>query len=205
MAAMTEHASASPGGGLLGTMPDGRPAIELRGITKRFPGIIANNDITLDIFAGEIHVLLGENGAGKSTLISILAGLQQPDAGTICVRGQPIKIGSPRESLDLGIGTVFQHVQLVPSLTVLENLMLGGSSWRPLHRRPALKRFRELSELFGSSGTRIASFLTSAAAAGVAAPTAIVPRSISDTIAASSSLPLARRRRIRLRWTDTSR
>jgi simple sugar transport system ATP-binding protein len=129
--------------------PDGRPAIELRGITKRFPGVVANDDITLDILAGEIHVLLGENGAGKSTLIGILAGLQQPDAGTICVHGRLVKIGSPGESLDLGIGTVFQHVQLVPSLTVLENLMLGGSSWRPLHRRPALKRFRELSDLLG--------------------------------------------------------
>jgi simple sugar transport system ATP-binding protein len=148
MAAMMEHASTSLSGGP-SAIPDGRPAIELRGITKRFPGIIANNDITLDIFAGELHVLLGENGAGKSTLISILAGLQQPDAGTICVRGKSIEIGSPRESLDLGIGTVFQHVQLVPSLTVLENLMLGGSSWRPLYRRPALKRFRELSDLLG--------------------------------------------------------
>ena len=146
---MIEHASGSLGGGPSTTIADGRPAIELRGITKRFPGIVANNDITLDIFAGEIHVLLGENGAGKSTLISILAGLQQPDGGAICVHGQLIKIGSPRESLDLGIGTVFQHVQLVPSLTVLENLMLGGSSWRRLHRRPALKRFHELSDLLG--------------------------------------------------------
>jgi ABC-type uncharacterized transport system ATPase subunit len=127
----------------------GRPAIELRGITKRFPGVVANDNITLDIFAGEIHVLLGENGAGKSTLIGILAGLQQPDAGTISVHGRSVKINSPAESLDLGIGTVFQHVQLVPSLTVLENLMLGGSSWRPLHRRPALERFRELSDLLG--------------------------------------------------------
>ena len=148
MATMIECAPASRGGGP-SAIPGGRPAIELRGITKRFPGVIANSDISLDIFAGEIHVLLGENGAGKSTLISILAGLQQPDAGRICVRGQAIKIGSPRESLDLGIGTVFQHVQLVPSLTVVENLMLGGSSWRRLHRRPALKRFHELSELLG--------------------------------------------------------
>jgi general nucleoside transport system ATP-binding protein len=127
----------------------GRPAIELHGITKRFPGVVANNDISLDVLAGEIHVLLGENGAGKSTLIGILAGLQQPDSGTILVNGQPVRIGSPAESLDLGIGTVFQHVQLVPSLTVLENLMLGESSWRPLHRRPALKRFEELSDLLG--------------------------------------------------------
>ena len=149
MAAMIEHSPVLPRGAPSTRPLDGRPAIELRGITKRFPGVVANDDITLDIFAGEIHVLLGENGAGKSTLIGILAGLQQPDAGTICVHGRAVKIGSPGESLDLGIGTVFQHVQLVPSLTVLENLMLGGSSWRPLHRRPALDRFRELSDLLG--------------------------------------------------------
>ena len=149
MAAMTEPASVRSRGAAAATRPDGRPAIELRGITKRFPGVVANDDISLDIFAGEIHVLLGENGAGKSTLIGILAGLQQPDAGTICVQGRSVRIGSPAESLNLGIGTVFQHVQLVPSLAVLENLMLGGSSWRPLHRRPALKRFRELSDLLG--------------------------------------------------------
>jgi ABC-type uncharacterized transport system ATPase subunit len=146
---MIEHAPERLAGAPSTTTLDGRSAIQLRGITKRFPGIVANNDITLDVFAGEIHVLLGENGAGKSTLISILAGLQQPDAGTICVHGRLVKIGSPRESLDLGIGTVFQHVQLVPSLTVLENLMLGGSSWRPLHRQPAFERFRELSDLLG--------------------------------------------------------
>jgi ABC-type uncharacterized transport system ATPase subunit len=147
MAAMNEPASVPSRGAP--PIPGGRAAIELRGITKRFPGVVANDNVTLDVFAGEIHVLLGENGAGKSTLIGILAGLQQPDAGTICVHGRPVKIGSPAESLDLGIGTVFQHVQLVPTLTVLENLMLGGSSWRPLQRRPALKRFRELSDLLG--------------------------------------------------------
>jgi simple sugar transport system ATP-binding protein len=148
MAAMIEQTS-TPSQAAPPTSVGGRPAIELRGITKRFPGVVANDDITLDILPGEIHVLLGENGAGKSTLIGILAGLQQPDAGTISVHGQPVRIGSPAESLALGIGTVFQHVQLVPSLTVLENLMLGGSSWRPLHRQPAHKRFRELSDLLG--------------------------------------------------------
>jgi general nucleoside transport system ATP-binding protein len=151
MAAMSEQASVALGSAPSTRLVDGRAAIELRGITKRFPGVVANNDIALDIFAGEIHVLLGENGAGKSTLIGILAGLQQPDAGTICVHGRAVGIASPRESLDLGIGTVFQHMQLVPSLTVLENLMLGYSSWRPLQRRPALERFRELSALLGVS------------------------------------------------------
>src|SRR5262245_31966463 len=111
-----------------GTAPRaaGRPAISLRGITKRFPGVVANDDVSLDFFPGEIHVLLGENGAGKSTLIGMLAGMQQPDAGEISVGGRVVQIGSPRESLSHGIGIVFQHVLLVPSLTVIENLMLGG-------------------------------------------------------------------------------
>ena len=148
MAAMVTEIAAS-GSHPPAKIAGGVPAIALRGISKQFPGVVANDNVTLDVFAGEIHVLLGENGAGKSTLISILAGLQQPDAGTISVRGQSVRIGSPRESLDFGIGTVFQHLQLVPSLTVLENLMLGGSSWRPLHRQLALVRFRELSELLG--------------------------------------------------------
>ncbi len=151
MAAMIEHGSVSLAGAPSTTSADGRAAIELRGITKRFPGVVANNDIALDVFAGEIHVLLGENGAGKSTLIGILAGLQQPDAGTIRLHGRSVRIASPRESLDLGIGTVFQHMQLVPSLTVLKNLMLGELSWRPLQRQPALERFRELSALLGVS------------------------------------------------------
>jgi len=149
MAAMIEQTLALLDDRPLATTAGGRPVIELRGITKRFPGVVANDRVTLDIFAGEIHVLLGENGAGKSTLIDFLAGLQQPDAGTISVHGRSVEIGSPAESLALGIGTVFQHVQLVTSLTVLENLMLGGSSWRLLRRQPAIERFRELSDLLG--------------------------------------------------------
>jgi len=121
------------------------PTVSLRGITKAFPGVVANDEISLDFHAGEIHVLLGENGAGKSTLIGLLAGVHQPDAGEIRLRGQAVRIGSPRESLALGVGTVFQHVLLVPTLSVLENLMLGSSGWRPLDRAIALARFRELS------------------------------------------------------------
>jgi simple sugar transport system ATP-binding protein len=125
------------------------PVVAIRGITKRFPGVIANAGISLEFRAGEIHVLLGENGAGKSTLIGILAGMQQPDEGEILVAGRSVVIGSPRESLDLGIGTVFQHVLLAPSLTIIENLMLGGAWWRRLSKAPALKRLRELSALLG--------------------------------------------------------
>jgi general nucleoside transport system ATP-binding protein len=119
-------------------------------VTKRFPGIVALNGVSLEFHAGEIHVLLGENGAGKSTLVSLLAGMQQPDEGEILIGGKPVVIDSPRRSMDLGIGTVFQRVLLVPSLTVIENLMLGGSWLRRLARGPALRRFDELSALLGT-------------------------------------------------------
>lgn len=125
------------------------PVVAVRDVTKRFPGVLANDRISLAFHAGEVHVLLGENGAGKSTLIGILAGMQQPDEGSVLIDGQPVKIGSPRESLEHGIGTVFQHVLLVPSLTVIENLMLGAGWWRRLNRAPALARFQELSALLG--------------------------------------------------------
>ncbi len=122
-------------------------AIELRGISKFFPGVVANQDITLDIYAGEIHALLGENGAGKSTLISILAGLHRPDAGTIIIGGVERRLGSPRDSLLAGIGTVFQHVLLAPTLSVIENLMLGGSWKNKLDKESARSRFAELCGL----------------------------------------------------------
>jgi ABC-type uncharacterized transport system ATPase subunit len=125
------------------------PVATVRNLCQRFPGVVANDDISLDFNAGEIHVLLGENGAGKSTLIGILAGMQQPDSGDILIDGVRVRLGSPRESLDHGIGAVFQHVLLVPSLTVIENLMLGGSWWQKLARSAALARFRELSDLLG--------------------------------------------------------
>ncbi len=127
------------------------PVLSLRGVTKRFPGVIANDNISLDFRAGEIHVLLGENGAGKSTLIGVLAGMQQPDAGEILSHGRAVRIGSPRESLGLGIGTVFQHVLLVPSLTVLENLMLGRGRASRLDRAGTLRRFHDLSQALAVS------------------------------------------------------
>jgi simple sugar transport system ATP-binding protein len=121
----------------------------LRRVTKRFPGIVALDAVSLEFHYREIHVLLGENGAGKSTLVSLLAGMQQPDEGDILIGGIPSIIDSPRRSMDFGIGSVFQKVLLVPSLTVIENLMLGGSWARPLARTPALRRFEELSSLLG--------------------------------------------------------
>jgi ABC-type uncharacterized transport system ATPase subunit len=121
----------------------------LRHVTKRFPGIVALDRVSLEFHPGEIHVLLGENGAGKSTLVSLLAGMQQPDEGEILIGGVPAVIGSPRRSMDLGIGAVFQRVLLVPSLTVIENLMLGGLWLKTLARTAALRRFEELSALLG--------------------------------------------------------
>lgn len=117
----------------------------VRQVTKRFPGVVALDDVSLDFRGGEIHVLLGENGAGKSTLMGLLAGMQQPDSGEIIIDGKPVRIESPRRSMDLGIGAVFQQLLLVPSLTVIENLMLGGPWWQPLKRTQALRRFEELS------------------------------------------------------------
>ncbi len=126
--------------------------VELEHITKRFPGVMANRDISLAIRAGEVHALLGENGAGKSTLIAILAGMLQPDEGRILVRGEPVTFASPRSALELGIGTVFQHLTLVPTLSVLENLMLGGVWFR---RQDVAGTRARLAELAGLLGVRV--------------------------------------------------
>lgn len=130
------------------TTADTRDVISLTGITKTFPGVVANDDISLDIVSGQVHCLLGENGAGKSTLISILAGLQRPDSGTISIGGAPVDIASPRVAVDLGIGVVHQHSTLVPAFTVLENLMLGESGVM-LDKKRATGRLEELADLLG--------------------------------------------------------
>src|SRR2546421_9587942 len=105
-------------------MADEPTVLELRGITKRFPGVVANDHVDFDLREGEIHALLGENGAGKSTLTNILAGLYRPDEGDIFIRGQRVDIGSPRDAIVLGIGMIYQHFMLVPSQTVTENIIL---------------------------------------------------------------------------------
>lgn len=100
-------------------------AVALQGITKRFPGVLANDNVNFELRRGEIHALLGENGAGKSTLMNILGGLYRPDTGTIHINGQPAILHSPRDAIKLGIGMVHQHFMLVPSQTVTENILLG--------------------------------------------------------------------------------
>ena len=127
------------------------PIIRLDRVTKRFPGIVANDAVSLDIFPGEVHALLGENGAGKSTLISILSGLLQPDDGRIEIDGAPMPITAPRHALQLGIGTVFQHVMLAPTLTVAENLCLGGPWWRRPRIEDLSARVDEISARLGLS------------------------------------------------------
>ena len=112
--------------------------IVLDRVSKRFPGVLANDAVSLTFRQGEVHVLLGENGAGKSTLIDMLSGVQQPDGGQILIDGKATAIASPRQALALGIGTVFQHTMLVPSLTVLENLSLGAPWWQ----RPKIAELR---------------------------------------------------------------
>ena len=127
--------------------------LEMRGITKRFPGVIANQDVDFDVRAGEVHTLLGENGAGKSTLMKILFGLYQPDEGEVIWRGSPTTITSPSQAIEAGIGMVHQHFMLVPTLTVAENVALGLSSGRaPFTDLDAVsERIREISDQHGLS------------------------------------------------------
>jgi len=126
-------------------------SVELRNITKKFPGVLANSSVNFQVRAGEIHALLGENGAGKSTLMKILYGLYPPNEGEILVNGQPVKIKSPIDSMRQGIGMVHQHFQLVPVFTVAENVALGlRSSREPLTDLDAVsKRLLELGEQYG--------------------------------------------------------
>src|SRR2546426_1345407 len=102
----------------------------MRGIRKEFPGVLANDDVDLDVRRGEVHALLGENGAGKSTLMNILYGLYRPDAGEILVHGKRVSFSSAKDAIEAGIGMVHQHFMLIPVMTVAENIVLGTE---PVH------------------------------------------------------------------------
>lgn len=127
------------------------PVVELKQITKRFPGIIANDSISLQLHKGEIHALLGENGAGKSTLMNIVFGLYQPDEGSIEVNGKPVIIDSPNRAIELGIGMVHQHFKLVQPFTVAENIILGSEPRKGLgiNYKKAVAEVKRLSEMYG--------------------------------------------------------
>lgn len=118
--------------------------IEMNNITKVFPGIVANDDITLQVKQGEIHALLGENGAGKSTLMNVLFGLYQPEQGEIKIKGKSVNITNPNVANDLGIGMVHQHFMLVHNFTVTENIILGNEPRKKgkLLLRKLLKKFK---------------------------------------------------------------
>jgi len=128
------------------------PILELRGITKQFPGVLANDHIDLTLEQGEIHTLLGENGAGKTTLMNILYGLYKQDSGEVMVRGREVDIRSPSDAIATGIGMVHQHFMLIPVFTVTENIMLGQEVMQNgvfLDRNAASARIRQISEQYG--------------------------------------------------------
>jgi ABC-type uncharacterized transport system ATPase subunit len=134
---------ADPGGSV--------PAVELRGITKRFPGVVANSDVDITVQRGHVHAIVGENGAGKSTLMKILYGMQRQDEGTIQVLGRTVTFGSPADAIASGIGMVHQHFMLADNLTVLENVVLGSEPSRAgrLDFRTARARIAEISDAYG--------------------------------------------------------
>ena len=126
-------------------------AVELRGITKRFPGVVANSDVNISVTRGHVHAIVGENGAGKSTLMKILYGMQRPDEGTIDVNGQTVSFSSPSDAIDAGVGMVHQHFMLADNLTVLENVVLGSEPRKGvwLDQAEARRRIEEIAANYG--------------------------------------------------------
>jgi simple sugar transport system ATP-binding protein len=137
---------------LLEDIQPGDTILEARGITKRFPGVVANDKIDFEIRAGEIHAVLGENGAGKTTLMKILFGQYQPDEGEIFIGGEEVRFKSPLDAIDLGIGMVHQHRKLIPAHSVIENIILGHPrAGKILNLKRAEKEILELCEKYGFS------------------------------------------------------
>src|SRR6188474_184083 len=138
---------------------DNKVVLEAKGITKKFPGVLANDNINFDLRKGEIHALLGENGAGKSTLMNILYGLYHPDSGEVIVEGNQMQLNSSRDAIHHGIGMVHQHFMLIPVFTVTENIMLGAETDHravpnevplvKLDRKEVSQKVRDLSHQYG--------------------------------------------------------
>ncbi|WP_026455690.1 ABC transporter ATP-binding protein, partial [Saccharomonospora iraqiensis] len=132
-------------------MTETREAVELDGITKRFPGVVANSDVHLSVRRGEVHALCGENGAGKSTLMKILYGMQQPDEGTVRIDGEVVRLRGPQDAIRAGIGMVHQHFMLADNLTVAENVLLGAESRHGIGRTARAR----VVELAAGAGLRV--------------------------------------------------
>ncbi|WP_374523666.1 ABC transporter ATP-binding protein [Streptomyces malaysiensis] len=139
-------AASPPKGAPAGAVTD--VAVELHGITKRFPGVVANHDIDITVRRGTVHALVGENGAGKSTLMKILYGMQRPDEGTIAIDGKTVELHSPADAISRGVGMVHQHFMLADNLTVLENVVLGAEKLHGIGGR-ARARIKEISDAYG--------------------------------------------------------
>jgi general nucleoside transport system ATP-binding protein len=138
---MTNHDGAGSG--------SSPPLVVLEGITKRFPGVVANDDVSLELRAGEVHALIGENGAGKSTLMRVLYGMYPADAGRFLIHGEEVKIHSPRDAIARGIGMVHQHFVLVDPFTVAENIVLGDEGGAVLDQDGAERKVRDLADTYG--------------------------------------------------------
>ena len=125
--------------------------LEMRGITKRFPGVLASDNVDFDVYPGEVHTLLGENGAGKSTLMKILYGLYEADEGEVLLNGEPLEIHEPTDAISHGIGMIHQHFMLVPTLTVAENVALGLKSSKGVRTDLDVvsERIEELASIYG--------------------------------------------------------
>lgn len=124
------------------------PYIKMNNITKRFGKVIANNNINLEVYGGEVHALLGENGAGKSTLMNMLSGVYTPDGGSILVHGKEVKFASPKDAIDSGIGMIYQHFKLVDNMTAVENIIFGQKGKLFLNKKKNIQKIQNIIDKF---------------------------------------------------------